>query len=331
MIVDDFVHVHCAHCESGAVAGLVRHGGLPMSEAMAFGVSSTLTFAFLPFLKMGSCPLTAYRRPPGRIVRMARKRLDLPLVCTKHRSPDEAMDALDVLLDQGHVVGLQTSVYWLPYFPEHMRFHFNAHNVLAVGREGDEYILSDPVIEHLVRCSRDDLAKARFATGVFAPKGRSYHLSGPVGEVDLDGAIRTAVRATAKEMVKTPVPVIGVRGQRWVARYVRKLPRKFRDDPRRARLVLGSIVRMQEEIGTGGAGFRFLYASFLQEAAERLGSERLAEASRRMTVAGDALRDFALHAVRAIKRDATDYGEAADALRLASDLEAEAHRLVLDA
>ena len=34
---------------------------------------------------------------------------------------------------------------------------------------------------------------------------------------------------------------------------------------------LGNIVRMQEEIGTGGGGFRFMYAAFLQEAGDVLG------------------------------------------------------------
>jgi hypothetical protein len=42
------------------------------------------------------------------------------------------------------------------------------------------------------------------------------------------------------------------------------------------------IVRMQEEIGTGGGGFRFIYAAFLQEAGRLMGSTRLEEASRMM-------------------------------------------------
>ena len=34
---------------------------------------------------------------------------------------------------------------------------------------------------------------------------------------------------------------------------------------------LGQVIRMLEEIGTGGAGFRFIYAAFLQESAGILG------------------------------------------------------------
>ena len=43
----------------------------------------------------------------------------------------------------------------------------------------------------------------------------------------------------------------------------------------------------QEEIGTGGAGFRFMYASFLQEAGEKIGATELGEASARLTAIGD--------------------------------------------
>ena len=58
---------------------------------------------------------------------------------------------------------------------------------------------------------------------------------------------------------------------------------------------------MQEEIGTGGAGFRFLYAAFLQECAVLLDNLRLQELSLELTAIGDEWRDFALHAARMSK------------------------------
>ena len=81
-----------------------------------------------------------------------------------------------MLLAQGKVVGLQTSVYWLPYFPPEMRFHFNAHNLLVYGKEGNDYLISDPVFESPMRCAADDLNRSRFAKGVLAPKGLLYTL-----------------------------------------------------------------------------------------------------------------------------------------------------------
>ena len=61
------------------------------------------------------------------------------------------------------------------------------------------------------------------------------------------------------------------------------------------------MVRMQEEIGTGGGGFRFIYAAFLQESAVILENEKLKELSQEMTIIGDLWRDFAVNASRVYK------------------------------
>ena len=59
---------------------------------------------------------------------------------------------------------------------------------------------------------------------------------------------------------------------------------------------------MLEEIGTGGAGFRFMYGAFLQEAADITGINELNDYCRRITEIGDLWRDFAYKASRIIKR-----------------------------
>jgi len=41
----DFQHSHASHCESGVMSAMLRHLGLPISEAMALGLSSALSFA----------------------------------------------------------------------------------------------------------------------------------------------------------------------------------------------------------------------------------------------------------------------------------------------
>ena len=81
------------------------------------------------------------------------------------------MAELDDYIAAGRVVGLQTSAYFTPYFPPEMRFQFNSHNIIVIGRNGDQYIVSDPVFDHLVRIGAEDLKKARFALGLSAPKG----------------------------------------------------------------------------------------------------------------------------------------------------------------
>ena len=80
---------------------------------------------------------------------------------------------------------------------------------------------------------------------------------------------------------------------------MKKWPEKL--GKRKAKLYLGQVVRMQEEIGTGGAGFRFLYAAFLQEAAQKLNNPKLNDISEQMTAVGDLWREFGIAAGRIFK------------------------------
>jgi len=297
-----FVHAHASHCESGVMSSLLRHHGLPISEAMAFGLASALSFAYLPFIRINGLPLVSFRMPPRAIVKGLERSLGLSMRFETFRSPSEGMARLDALLDAGKLVGLQASVFWLPYFPPDLRFHFNAHNLLVYGRERDEYLISDPVGETAVRCAREDLQKARFAKGVLAPKGLLYFVTKPPLAPDWARLGRRALARTARIML-APLPLIGVRGMRLLARQIERLP--LADGGEQARLYIGNIVRMQEEIGTGGGGFRFLYASFLQELAAKTGYSALDALAARLVEIGDRWREFALAAARMIRgRDA---------------------------
>ena len=306
-----FEHRHAAHCESGVISNLLRHHGVPMTESLAFGLASGLSFAYLPFIKLSGLPLISYRMPPRSIIKGMMKPLAARFRFETFRSPEAGQARLDALLAEGQLVGLQTSVYWLPYFPPDMRFHFNAHNLLVYGKEGDDYLISDPVFEEAVRCSSADLARARFAKGVLQPKGLLYYPQG-IGRSSVEpAAVRAAIRKTTKIML-APVPIAGVRGMRTLANKVQALP----PADARSAAYIGHIVRMQEEIGTGGAGFRFIYAAFLQEAAALAELPRLAEFAERLTTIGDGWRMLALMAARMIKgRDPLDPQAVAHKLR----------------
>jgi hypothetical protein len=278
------------------MASLVRHHGLALSEPMAFGLASALSFAYLPFIRIGGLPLIAYRMPPRFIIRGLHASLGLGMRFETFRSAERGTARLNELLDTGSLVGLQTSVFWLPYFPPDLRFHFNAHNLLVYGREGEEYLISDPVAEDPVRCARKDLEKARFAKGVLAPKGLLYYATRDPAAPDWARLGKRALKRTVRIMLHTPLPIIGVRGIEILAKRVEKLA-----DDEHARLYIGHIVRMQEEIGTGGAGFRFLYASFLQELGAAAGYRALDPLAARLVEIGDHWREFALAAARMIR------------------------------
>lgn len=319
--MSDFDHRQSAHCETGTLSNLLRHHGLDLSEPMIFGLASGLTYAWLPVVRINGLPLMAYRLPPRMIIRnLARRQPDLRIRFQRYRQAQAGMDDLDRRLDAGQIVGLQTSVFFLPYFPEAMRFHFNAHNLVVYGREGDEYLISDPVFDRPVRCDRASLQKARFTRGPLAPRGLLYTIERVPANIDLARKVQRAIRFTARMNGRfNPVPFAGVRGMRRVARHIERLEH---GDRHQARLFLGHIVRMQEEIGTGGGGFRYLYAAFLQEAGERLDQAELLALGETLIAIGDRWREFALLAARITKqRGEQSFPAVSRALREVADQE----------
>lgn len=209
------------------------------------------------------------------------------------------MEALDQNLAKGIPTGCLVGVFHLPYFPPHYRFHFNAHNLVVYGKEGDRYLISDPVMQQPTSLTREELARVRFAKGTAAPRGRMYWLESLPSEIPLRRAIIKGIRRNAYDMLKIPLPFFGVKGIRYLARRLRQWPKKLGE--RRAALNLGQVVRMQEEIGTGGAGFRYMYAAFLSEASKILNDPELKKEALEMNRIGDLWRDFAIEAARVCK------------------------------
>ena len=209
------------------------------------------------------------------------------------------MEKLDTALANGIPVGLQTGVFWLPYFPRALRFHFNAHYLVVYGKEDNEYLISDPVFPGPVRCPAEELARARFASGALAPKGKMYYLTEVPEHLERKPLIKKGIKSVCKMMVSSPFPLIGIKGMRFLATRLEKWPDRLGRE--RADLHLGHVVRMQEEIGTGGGGFRFMYAAFLQESADEMQDQTLRDCATSLTRSGDNWRQFAVMAARVCK------------------------------
>jgi hypothetical protein len=325
----EFKHQHAAHCESGVLSSLFGHNRVGFSEAMVFGIGNGLSFAYLPFLRMGNMPVVSYRTFPGTLLKAIPQKTGAVFFKRRYGYADQnrAMDELDAALLRGQVAALQTSAYFTTYFPPEMRFQFNAHNIIIYGVDNDTYLVSDPVFDTPQKILREDLRKARFARGLCAPMGLMHYPVSVPQTLDYHKLIRQSILSTAF-MMFAPVPFIGIRGMRTLAKTIEELPR--RRNPVYARHFLGNIVRMQEEIGTGGGGFRYLYASFLQEASQWFDNDAFKEAATIITQAGDLWRAFAYRCAKSVKNKeaCNDFAGCADALRLCAEKEKAAFLLV---
>lgn len=323
----DFTHRQSAHCETGVIANLLNHHGVHISEALVFGIGSGIFFGYLPFIRLNHLPLTTFRIGTGGIMKRVAKRLSIGIKYERYRNQNAAMTALDNMMYAGVPVGCRTGAYWLTYFPKRYRFHFNMHNLVVVGKTGDDYIISDPVFPDMVVCPGKDLVKARFARGALAPKGTMYYLTGKPESHDFKYAVIKGMKEACNTMLQKAVPLFGAKGIRYLAGKVENWPKKL--GKQRAALHIGQLIRMQEEIGTGGAGFRFMYAAFLQEAADILDNKHLLTLSELMTGIGDRWREVALIGSRICKNRAAEhenYAQIAAIMRICADEEEDLFR-----
>jgi hypothetical protein len=149
-----------------------------------------------------------------------------------------------------------------------------------------------------------------------------YYIRSVPKDLDIRPAIIKGIRKTATDMLTIPLPMFGIGGIRYLAGRMRKWPSRLGN--KAAALNLSQVIRMLEEIGTGGAGFRFIYAAFLQESAEVLQKPWLNDLSREMTAIGDQWREFAVQAARCFKnrdKGLTSYDGLADMLFAIADRE----------
>jgi len=265
---------------------------------MIFGIGSGLLFFYFPWLKVNQAPAISYRTMPGHIFSKVARRLGFHVRRERFSSPEKAQQVLDEKLERGFPVGLQVGVYHLTYFPDAYRFHFNAHNLVVYGKEGDTYLISDPVMEQPTKLSSQELEKVRFAKGVLSPKGHMYFPTHLPKHISLETTIRKGIKETCQKML-APIPIVGVKAIRWVSKDILRWY-----DKRGVKITnhyLAQMIRMQEEIGTGGGGFRFIYGAFLEEAAEVLKNNTLKECSQEITAIGDLWRDFAVEVARLYK------------------------------
>jgi hypothetical protein len=290
-------HIQAAHCENGVTTNLLKHIGVnQITEPLAFGIGSGLFYILIPLLKINNGPAIAFRSMPGLIFKRTCKALDIPVVRKTFSSKEKARQFLDQKLSEGQPVGCQVGVYYLTYFPKEYRFHFNAHNIIVYGKENEQYLISDPVMENVTSLTDYELERVRFAKGALAPRGQIYFPKGNtfVSEDQMRKAIKSGIKRNTRDMLKIPGPFVGVSGIKYTANKIRKWKNDLGLE--KAKLYLAQLVRMQEEIGTGGGGFRFIYAAFLQEAHHYLPNDELLEISQQFTKSGDIWRDSAVQA-----------------------------------
>jgi len=246
-------------------------------------------------------PTFAVRSMPGQIRKKFAKRTGVKFKGETFRNPEKAERELNKLIDQNQPVAVQVDFFYMNYFPSWYRIHVNVHFITVIGREGDKYFVSDSYHPQISEVDRDALTKGRFAGGAFAPKGFMFYPVYIPEKIDMEKAVKDGMKGAISNMLKIPLPFLGVRGIRRFADKIVDWPGYAKDEDILADKIF-KITLFLEDQGTGGGGFRFLYASFLQEASKVLNNPRLHEMSKEMMEIGDGWREISLAAAQIAKK-----------------------------
>jgi len=329
-VMINYTHRQAGHCESGATSNLMNFYGVEMSEQMAFGIGTGIYFSYLPFLKLMFAPMMSFRNFPNTVFHRTMKYLEIDAtVIKKFNDPKESMDALDRNLDKGIPTGCQVGVFNLTFFPPEYRMHYNMHNLVVFGREDNIYHISDTVMETPHILTYDDLLRVRWAKGAFAPKGKMYWINNVKKDIDFKTGVNKGIAKSVYEMIKVPFWLVGIKGIRVMAKDIKKWPKKHGNE--KASFYLGQILRMAEDFGTGGAGFRYIFGAFLKESGEKYNHDGLLEASDMMGKTANKWREFTYIGARNCKnrsKPEEDYGMLGDMLREIANMEEKVYQRI---
>lgn len=270
-MIGGFVHHPGVHCESTAIRDILAFHGLKLSEPMVFGLGSGLGFIYWDMKKM-PFPFVGGRIQPGELTENSSKNIGFKLNVSESSSPKKAQEKLTELLNQNIPVGLKLDMYHLEYLKNPI--HFAAHYVAACGTEGDSVYLADTGYEQIQRTSLKSLMNARSAKGPMSSKSLSFTFEGVPHKIDFKNCIETALHKNADSMLNPPIKNIGVKGIEKFSEEIKKWHRRSKK-PERDFL---NFYMMWETAGTGGAGFRNLYHSFLEESEKHIDNPNLRKA-----------------------------------------------------
>jgi hypothetical protein len=291
-----FEHRMAAHCETGTVTGLLNHAGLSITEPLVFGISGGIFFGYFKSRDF-SFPMFILRSKPGNIRKKTFKRLGIKYHEERFRSPAKGEAALDEALRQGHPTAVQVDFFYMDYMPEWQKVHINAHYIIVFGMDDQNYRVSDSYYKQKSQLDRQKMLTARFAGGMMAPKGTMYYTTKIPDNIDLTKPIMKGIQRASFNMTRLPIPFLGVKGIRKFAEKLNEWPSIARDTEDLADRIMRINILMEDQ-GTGGGGFRYMYATFLQQAAAIVHDDRLKTMSKEMMEIGDKWRKISYFAAK---------------------------------
>ncbi len=287
-IIEDFKHSVGVHCESSSLRDMFEFYGFPMTEAMAFGLDGTLGFGFFDGISnfrggdTTDLPLfVGGKQDSINPNSLACRLLGITLRKQSFTSSEKAWEEAKKLILQDIPLMLQVDLAYLDYMELKENIHFGGHFITLGGfdeTQGIAYV-GDSDFKGFQAIPLENLKKARsseYGTSFLHPKNAQYSM-----QPRLDGkhppfsaGVKLAIQKVVNHMLRPSMSNNGLQGLKNFAEKILTWNETFNKIIKNpynhkeyllAGLNFELIYGYIEEWGTGGALFRNLYKSFLEE------------------------------------------------------------------
>jgi hypothetical protein len=313
-------HVPGRHCASTAISDLSRFHGPELSEAMCFGIGAGLGIWYLEDIPDSPSRMIHVRS--ADIEAQFFKRMGLPFAWSMHDDPTAALDALCASLDRGLPVLVQTDIFHLGYYGSST--HFPGHDIVVWGYDAHEKVFyaTDTERPGVIPVPFDEMRLAMYAKGgIFPLKGNQFAPEKISHPVDLRQVIRGAIVYNSRMILSKDMAIQGLQClKRWMTQILTVWP-GLPDRRWAARFAYQVIERR----GTGGGGFRLMYADFLDEASSFCPAIASLGLNAMMREAADAWTRLALALKEASDAPGGDFTTVSRAIREVHDAESAYH------
>ncbi|MFX1266933.1 MAG: BtrH N-terminal domain-containing protein [Promethearchaeota archaeon] len=287
-LVNNFIHKIGSHCESSAMRDMFEFYGFPMSEPMAFGLDGTMGFAYFD-----SSTRTAGSEPSDMAIFVGGKQdtitpnslacrlLGITLRKQSFTSADKAWEESKKLLMQDVPLLIQVDLGFLPYFEEEEEIHFGGHAITLAGYNEDKGFayVGDTEFEGFQEIFIEDLKKARnsrHGPKFLHPNNTQYSMQRRVDgkHPPFAAGVKLAIQKVVNHMLRPSMNNVGIQGFKRFANAILNWNETLKGqiinpyngkEESSARLTFELIHGYIETWGTGGASFRNLYKSFIEE------------------------------------------------------------------
>lgn len=314
------VHEPGRHCASTGMSDLVRFHGVQLSEAMCFGIGAGLGIWYLGMPGLPVSRLIHVRS--SDIEDQFFTRMGLRFLWEQFEDPSLSEQALIDTIDRGLPALIRTDIYYLPYYAS--KTHFPGHVIVVWGYDEARgvFFVTDTGRSEVMEVPFPAMREARHQSGAFLEMQGNLFAPEEIARPDgLAEVVRKAIVHNSTVILDDSQAYQGIRGlDTWLGELS-----SWGDLPD-WQWVCRFTYQVIDRRGTGGGGFRLMYADFLEESSQLIPEVEHGRLPEKMLELGRAWQDLAGALKDASEKDEPEFGRVGSSLRTVRDLEEAFHR-----